>query len=493
MGNAAAVALSHMTDGQSMPVSAPNGTAKCPGGVVRIGVFFDGTDNNMYSDAPRDLPQYSADPMSLNGRSNVAKLWTLYIEQGTLQKRIYCHGVGTDEFQQTYRNQQKAARGTPARATGAQAENEARADAALGPTEVHGHMAGAGFGAGGRSRIEWGRMQLSDFYSNFGNDIAITKLYDTYGFSRGAALARDFVNKVRTLGIDNLKKPNGYRMQGRRRINIYERHHPPTPTFLGVWDTVGSFGGGGLQWADAANDYDFFVDHTHVKKTVHLIAEDEIRGNFPVTSLFMDPDTRATRGSGGYQQPSAYKDTLLEMWYPGAHCDVGGSYTLRHETPAVPEERRVSSTRAGRTVRVIPGKPAQPGKRPDLAHIPLRDMHQASLKAKVPLNPDLSACGPAKIWAIPGDLQQWYSAYDDYRQPRPYGIEKRYIHTFPETPFRQMFYQERILQPNFELLKLHFIHDSAAEFMMSWIDGMRWQRTVLYMARQPAAAAPSVR
>lgn len=492
MGNAAARAISHMTDGQAMPVSAPSGLGRCAVGTVRIGVFFDGTDNNKYSDNARDLPEYSEDPMALNGRSNVAKLWQLYIEQGTLQKRIYCHGVGTDEFQQAFRERQRARRPHPANPTAEQRESETRAEASMGTAEVHGHTTGAGFGAGGRSRIEWGRMQLADFYSNFGNEPAENKLYDTYGFSRGAALARDFVNKVRTLGIDNLKKPNGYRMQGRRRIETFQRHKPPTPTFLGIWDTVGSFGGGGLQWADAANDYDFFVDHTHVKKTVHLIAEDEIRGNFPVTSLFMDPDTRATRGSGGYQNPSLFKDSMVEIWYPGAHCDVGGSYTLRHPIPAVPEQRRVSTTRAGRTVRVIPGKPAEPGKRPDLAHIPLRDMHTGSLKAKVPLRP-LESLSPAKLWEIPGDLARWYSAYDDYRQPRPYGVEKRFIHTFPETPFRRMFYDERIVQPNFQALKLHFIHDSAAEFMMSWIDSMRWQRTVLYMARQPASAGPSVR
>jgi len=482
-----------MTDGQAMPVCAPNGTARCPGGVVRIGMFFDGTNNNMYRDAPNDLPQFAADPLGQNGRSNVAKLWQLYIEQGTLQKRAYCHGVGTDSFQQAYRTRAAAARPHPANATAEQRESETRANQSLGTTEVQNDTLGNGTGRGGRSRIEWGRMQLSDFYSNFGNDIVIHKLFDTYGFSRGAALARDFVNKVRTQGIDNLKQPNGFRMQGRRRINLYQRHAQPTPTFLGVWDTVGSFGIGGPQWADEANHYDFFVDHTYVKKTVHLVAEDEVRINFPLTSLFMDPDERATRGSSGYQNPAQFKDSMVEIWYPGAHCDVGASYVLRHPIAAVAPRTTYSTSAFGRpTTRVIPGTPAQPGKRPDLAHIPLRDMHSGSLKAKVPLRP-LESLSPAKLWSIPGDLASWYSAYDDYRAGTDYAVEKRYIHTIRTWFFGRDTWNPRVNQPSFQLLKLHFIHDSAAEFLAPVIDTHRWHRTVHFMGRQRLVAGPGVR
>ena len=56
--------------------------------MIRIGVFFDGTGNNMWND------------MAINdgSLSNVAKLYQLYTEQG--HKVLYGEGVGTESYTQ---------------------------------------------------------------------------------------------------------------------------------------------------------------------------------------------------------------------------------------------------------------------------------------------------------------------------------------------------------------------------------------------------------
>jgi hypothetical protein len=159
------------------------------------------------------------------------------------------------------------------------------------------------------------------------------------------------------------------------------------------------------------------------------------------------------------------------------------------------EERRESTVDSygDVTERVTrEARPAEPQKRPDLAKIPLRDMHVGSLKARVPLRP-LNTLSPRKLWEIPDDLADYYSAYDTSRQPLPYGVDKRYIHTFEQEAFRRMFWSERVEQENFKLLKLHFIHDSAAEFIIPVIDTRRYQRTVHFMGPQPAGNAPNLR
>lgn len=475
MGNVAQAAITHMTDAAAIPLAAPGGCETCPRGAVRIGVFFDGTGNNRFRDEPHDVPLYSNDPMKDNGRSAVSKIHELYIEHGTSQKKIYHHGVGTDSYQREH------------------PENT---------TEYEDHssfdITGGAGGAGGKGRVDWGLKQLADFFSNHGNHLAVEKLFDIYGFSRGAAIARDFVSSVRTKRIDNLKQPNGHKWTEDRDGNVvyvpaYQAHKEPTPMFLGIFDTVASFGLAGFQTSDQLNGYEMFVDHTFVRRTIHLIAEDEFRVGFPVTSLFADPNDEGS-WIWTYQPPSNYRQTMVEIWYPGAHCDVGGAYLLRHPIAAdgvrPPDE-------PGKEPGDRDSEGHVTGKRQHLANIPLRDMHIGSLKATVPLRP-LNTLSPSKLWEVPGDLEDFYSKYDSYRQPTEYGVGKRYIQTFESEKYRHLFYDLRIKEPNFERLKFHFIHNSAAEFQTSFIDNHRWQRTVFYMGgvtepNQPKGTGPTER
>jgi hypothetical protein len=436
-------AIDNMAKGQALPRQAPTGTEVCPEGCVRIGVFFDGTGNSMYRDRATD--DMVANP-DVNAISNVVKLYDVYKEEGTILKRIYHHGVGTDSS----------------------------APEGVGTADRVYDWRGNGFGAGGKARVQWGRDQLSDFFSNNNNHLAGHKQFDTYGFSRGAAIARDFVNEVKTKGIDNLKKQNGYKYRAVGRVVIreiaWERHQGLEPEFLGVFDTVASFGLGGLQTGDNLAGYDLFVDHKWVKRTVHMAAEDEIRGNFPLTSLFME------RGTSGYQNPQDYKDVMIEIWYPGAHSDVGGGYVLERGQPAQAAQTIVVYGGYGGAPPVrIPARPATPDKKPQLALIPLRDMHKASIHAEVPMN-GLSV-------NVPGDLQGWYDEYDGYRAGQPYAIGQRYIQTYPSEEYRRMYYTERDAQPSVIALKANYIHDSR------WgTDRLtnRQQRTVLYVGPQPA-------
>lgn len=444
--SAAETAIDNMAKGQALARSTPSGTKECPKGVIRIGVFFDGTGNNYHKD------KLTTDDMNppKKGRAptNVAKLWEVYQESGTVLKKLYHHGVGTDS----------------------------EVEKGVGTSERYWDWQGGGFGAGGKARVQWARDQLADFFTKNNNYLAEHKQFDTYGFSRGAAIARDFVNQVEKEGIDNLEEKNGWKYRAVGEVVIreqaYQRHQHVEAEFLGVFDTVASFGLGGLQAGNDIAQYNFFINHKKVKRTVHMIAEDEIRGNFPVSSLFMDPN------EAGSQNPQDYKDVMIELWYPGAHSDVGGGYVMESDKAeaAKPERTEWMSGGFGMPVPVkMPPTREVFNKKPQLALIPLRDMYKASKHADVPLN--------ALTVNVPGDLLGWYNEYDGYRNGQPYAIGKRYIQTYPSETYRTMYYNQRDLQPSIINLKDHYIHDSR------WFTDKvtnRKQRTVLYMGPQPA-------
>ncbi len=100
------------------------------------------------------------------------------------------------------------------------------------------------------------------------------KTIDIVGFSRGAALAIDFANE------------------------IAERDKALRVRFLGLFDTVHSFGVAGID-LNLIHDPDLpnIVDHCF-----HALALDERRDTF-----------RPTRAPAGY-----------EVWFRGAHSDIGG-------------------------------------------------------------------------------------------------------------------------------------------------------------------------
>lgn len=111
---------------------------------------------------------------------------------------------------------------------------------------------------------------------------------DLFGFSRGAATARIFANRIRE-GI----------IPGAR-----VRH-------MGLFDTVGAFGLAQWEWDDFQYNFNTNIGPDTADTVVHLTAHHEIRENFVLSSILEE---------GG--RSSA---TRTEIALPGVHGTLGGS------------------------------------------------------------------------------------------------------------------------------------------------------------------------
>lgn len=119
-----------------------------------------------------------------------------------------------------------------------------------------------------------------------------------FGFSRGAALARAFTNRL-------LEKcqPDG-------RGGLTLEGYPVRLVFLGVFDTVASFGLPRKNLTLPWSVRDLRVADA-VERCVHFVAGHELRHSFPVDLI---------------RQRGQHSCSMLEKVYPGVHSDVGGGY-----------------------------------------------------------------------------------------------------------------------------------------------------------------------
>jgi len=149
-----------------------------------------------------------------------------------------------------------------------------------------GRVLGGATGLGAHDRVSEAYKKLCE------NWAAGDKTIDVVGFSRGAAIALDFVNKI---------EDNGIRKPGTRQV-IEEK---PQIRFLGLWDTVGSFGipinAGAVEFQKINFGHKLGLCD-NIEYCFHAIALDERRQTFRVTRLV-----------------NAY-----EVWFRGVHSDVGG-------------------------------------------------------------------------------------------------------------------------------------------------------------------------
>jgi hypothetical protein len=213
----------------------------------------------------------------------------------------------------------------------------------------HGGDAGNGFGLRGEDRLQWALKKLQE------RQAAAPKLCSIdialFGFSRGAALARAFANRVQKLCAAG---GSSMVLKGTQvAVSIY---------FMGLWDTVASTGlpksannqsvgdlVGGFIWgsnyppaarmsdrdvrwiaygqpgADPAPATPISWAEGHlgwggemeippiVSAGVHMMAGHEVRNSFPVESTL-----------NGRLRPAAFEGQ--EFVYPGVHSDVGGGY-----------------------------------------------------------------------------------------------------------------------------------------------------------------------
>jgi uncharacterized protein (DUF2235 family) len=145
-----------------------------------------------------------------------------------------------------------------------------------------GELIGGAFGAGWLSRIEGAAQCLGKAYAAGDTDI------DVIGFSRGAAIALDFVNKVARDGVRNDHK-------------VIEKH--PKIRFVGLFDVVAAFGIANLG-----------LLFTKFNPLHHLMLPDNVEHCFHAMSLDeRRPSFENQRVAGAY-----------EVWFRGVHSDVGG-------------------------------------------------------------------------------------------------------------------------------------------------------------------------
>lgn len=355
---------------------------------LQIGIFFDGTGNNMYND--RHLPDRDI--------TNVAKLFDLYSnEPDKGAYRIYIQGVGT--------------------ITGNESE-----DGFVAAEDLVGLGTGVG-PAGGHARIEQALSDVREILESNPRDSLVT--FDVFGFSRGAALARHFVNLIhlwpetllvpdfRLYGAESVAVPDfriGEYRPPLRRIPAFPPSPIPFPQvrFVGLFDTVGSF-----YWPGNAEnlDFDLYIASGSAARVVQLTAHHEIRRNFPLSSI---ADAQGN-----------HPGNFAEIALPGVHSDVGGGYeNPQHEADFANLEELIVRRRGGlgangETIRRAQAEAQARGlgirvdgmdvleverraTRKELAIYALHQMHEEAKRAWVPLR-DLDDTDPDHT--IPDELQ----------------------------------------------------------------------------------------
>ena len=150
-----------------------------------------------------------------------------------------------------------------------------------------------------------------------------------FGFSRGAFTARSLAGMICRFGIvrpdrradreDSVDRVylEGYR-KGRPLPGLEFHDDSARVEFIGVWDTVGALGipddKALLNWLDRPERYHFHDTSLspNVRRARHAVAVDEQRGSF-------SPTLWDAGGAGEARD-------VEQIWFPGAHSDVGGGY-----------------------------------------------------------------------------------------------------------------------------------------------------------------------
>lgn len=315
--------------------------------------FFDGTGNNLEAD------------IELEKHSNIARLYRAHLRTnvGVGIHSIYIPGIGT-YFREI---------GDPG-----------------------GTVRGAAFGSLGEARLNFALNEFDRFLKsplaraaspiNAISDISIA----VFGFSRGAALARAFVNLL-------METRCSYRSG---KWILSDGGWPVRFRFMGLFDTVASvgqpmsrnntdyynpaisdvrgmlderiddyketqpvrlaFSHQGTPGADPAPGphagHESWGSELHIHESVaevrHFVAAHEIRNSFPLDSI-------STFRDGNIIKPAHFYETI----YPGAHSDVGGGYAVGEGGKSfLPED--------------------------SLSRIPLRHMYEFAVSKGVPMFPE---------------------------------------------------------------------------------------------------------
>jgi uncharacterized protein (DUF2235 family) len=172
------------------------------------------------------------------------------------------------------------------------------------------------FGTGLWQKIKDGYTKIAHLYEA-GDALFI------FGFSRGAYTARSLAGMITACGLptqnfnDSMVDTvfDAYRDQSKRaglatklaNCNLVI----PKITMVGVWDTVGSLGIPAALGGVDPVVYGFLDTslHPNIQNAYQALAMDEKRAQFPPTL---------------WKGPAAPGQTLEQVWFTGAHSDVGG-------------------------------------------------------------------------------------------------------------------------------------------------------------------------
>lgn len=240
---------------------------------IVVGLFFDGTGNNRTNINRRESnspiytahakPSFWQDNTSYeNDRTNVDHLEKMYKKE-SLYFSIYIEGIGTtnDDYDSL-------------------------------------KDMGTGEGSTGiRGKVKKCCEELvKTIKANTKKDVG-TLTVDVFGFSRGAAAARNFVHEI-TLPSEDDKPARGHfgEQADKSKLKIaFVRIR-----FAGLYDTVSAYG---VKHSNDLVELDLNAIN-RASKIVHLTAADETREKFELTSV----------------------TTGTELSLPGVHSDIGGSY-----------------------------------------------------------------------------------------------------------------------------------------------------------------------
>lgn len=313
--------MANVTFGNYTPPPPPKGTVD-----IRIGVFFDGTQNNRTntnarlaregSDAKKAYNKMSDKKTDsyMNDLSNVARK-ELHYKKEKYVDSVYIEGIGTDDL-------------------GADTD------------DILDHL-GVAFGANRQgiiAKIRKGCQLIAAKAKDLGGKDAINLItLDVFGFSRGAAAARNFIYEISKSKYLPLA---GTKLVGRSIVKIKTDDHKIETNenefpqnghlglqlklqkikyskiqirFVGLYDTVSSYDPNATNTTknpDFTNDVkELHLNSLNIeindlykaKKIIHFCADDEHRKNFMLTP---------TKRAGGE-----------DFYLPGVHSDVGGCYT----------------------------------------------------------------------------------------------------------------------------------------------------------------------
>ncbi|MFM5085991.1 DUF2235 domain-containing protein [Aeromonas media] len=288
---------------------------------LRIGVFFDGTGNNTRNaqaglqkvekwlletcsdPAQREkelrgcqMGQSPVEGSSANDVTNVGKLFEQYdIAAGPLVAHSYICGIGTRD--------PIAGDNGP----------EYRSDDTL--------TQGLDLDFGGENTSIIGKVTLActdtilmgihdDLRDVLPSIDCIHRIeFDVFGFSRGAAAARHFVNVIDQKADHLLAQAIASNSDIRLKAGFdWASRDDVRFTFVGLFDTVVS---------SFNTNVNVQLKADCAKRVVHITALDEVRKHFPLS--------RITSDSAGTSIPAHFTELAL----PGAHSDIGGGYYSR--------------------------------------------------------------------------------------------------------------------------------------------------------------------